>query len=89
MLLDDDDIDEAVDAVDGMTGASPDKAATADDSKELAFLRERCARLEELAEYRRELLVESGARTQMLIANWPRPSASARLSPARAAGAIS
>ena len=31
-------------------------------------MRERCARLEGLADYSRELLVESGARTQMLIA---------------------
>lgn len=51
-----------------MAGASPDKAAASDGSTELAVLRGRCARLEELAEYRRELLVESGARTQMLIA---------------------
>lgn len=68
VLLDDGGVDEAVDGVDAMTGASPGRSAASDGSTELAVLRERCARLEELAEYRRELLVESDARTQMLIA---------------------
>ena len=35
---------------------------------ELAIARERCARYEELAEYRGKLLVEADERTQMLIA---------------------
>ena len=68
MLLDDDEVDEATGGVGDMIGASPDRPAASDHSTEMAVLRERCARLEELAEYRRELLVESDARTQMLIA---------------------
>ena len=72
VLLEDDEVDEvveeAIDGVDGMTDASPDKSAASGESMELAVLRERCARLEELAEYRGELLVESEKRTQMLIA---------------------
>lgn len=67
VLLEDDEVEEAIEGVDGMTDASPDKSAASGESTELAVLRERCARLKELAEYRGELLVESEKRTQMLI----------------------
>ena len=58
-------LDETVDAPHDKTEASE---ASTEASIELAALRERRARFEELAEYRGTLLIEADARCQMLIA---------------------
>lgn len=68
IILDDDEVDVPAEGVDEAVDASPDQAAPSEASIELAVLRERCARFEELAEYRGKLLTEADARCQMLIA---------------------
>lgn len=67
-VLLDDEVDAPPDESEEVIDASVDQTEASEASTELAVLRERCARLEELAEYRRHLLTEADARTQMLIA---------------------
>ncbi len=72
IILDDDEVDAPADGVDETVDAPHDKTeaseASTEASIELAALRERCARFEELAECRGTLLIEADARCQMLIA---------------------
>lgn len=68
IILDDDEVDVPAGGVDETVDAPLDKTQASEASIELAVLRERCARFEELAEYRGMLLTEADARCQMLIA---------------------